>query len=126
MKILYFAWIRERIGKAEEEIELPASVVTVSDLVRFLSGRGEEYANALQNAKVVRESMEAAGQLAAHDALERAVEANVIVQLDHLRSHPSVAHKLGGGHIKLHGWVYHIATGQVTSYDEGRREFVPL
>lgn len=58
MKILYFAWIRERIGKSEEEIELPASVVTVSDLVQFLSGRGEEYANALQNPKVVRAAID--------------------------------------------------------------------
>lgn len=58
MKILYFAWIRERIGKAEEEIELPASVITVSDLVQFLTGRGEEYANAFQNAKVVRAALD--------------------------------------------------------------------
>jgi sulfur-carrier protein len=58
MKILYFAWIRERIGKAEEDIELPASVATVSDLVQFLAVRGEEYANAFQNAKVVRAAID--------------------------------------------------------------------
>lgn len=58
MKILYFAWIRERIGKAEEEIEVPASVTTVSDLVRFLSSRGEEYANAFQNARIVRAAID--------------------------------------------------------------------
>jgi carbonic anhydrase len=80
----------------------------------------------LQHATVVRDLMESAGQLTAHDALERAVEANVIVQLDHLRSHPSVADKLRSGGIKLHGWVYHIATGEVTSYNAERREFVPL
>ncbi|MEX0612261.1 MAG: carbonic anhydrase [Pirellulales bacterium] len=80
----------------------------------------------LKHAAVVRESLAAAGQLDAPDALERAVEANVIVQLDHLRSHPAVADKLNAGRIKLHGWVYHIATGEVTSYDANRREFVPL
>jgi carbonic anhydrase len=80
----------------------------------------------LQHAAVVRDSMEAAGQLDADDALERAVEANVIVQIDHLRTHPSVADKLAAGQIKLHGWVYHIATGEVTSYNEERRAFVPL
>ena len=58
MKILYFAWIRERIGKAEEEIELPSSVSTVSDLVQFLSKRGEEYAYAFENAKVVRAAID--------------------------------------------------------------------
>ena len=80
----------------------------------------------LKHAAVVRDSMEAAGQLDAPDALQRAVEANVIVQLDHLRSHPSVADRLNAGRIKLHGWVYAIATGEVTSYDADRREFVPL
>jgi carbonic anhydrase len=80
----------------------------------------------LKHAAVVRESIAAAGQLDAPDALQRAVEANVIVQLDHLRTHPTVANRLNGGKIKLHGWVYHIATGEVTSYDSNRREFVPL
>lgn len=58
MKILYFAWIRERVGKAEENIELPASVKTVGDLVQFLTGRGEEYAHAFENAKVVRAAID--------------------------------------------------------------------
>ena len=80
----------------------------------------------LKHAAVVRESMAAAGQLDAPYALQRAVEANVIVQLDHLRSHPAVADRLSSGRITLHGWVYHIATGEVTSYDADRREFVPL
>jgi carbonic anhydrase len=80
----------------------------------------------LKHAAVVRDSMAAAGQLDAPDALERAVEANVIVQLDHLRTHPSVAESLNAGRINLHGWVYHIATGEVTSYDAGQQRFVPL
>lgn len=58
MKILYFAWIRERIGKAEETIELPASVKTVSDLVQFLTHRGDEYAHAFENAKVIRAAID--------------------------------------------------------------------
>ena len=41
MKLLYFAWVRERIGKAEEEIAPPSSVTTVGDLIAWLSGRGE-------------------------------------------------------------------------------------
>jgi sulfur-carrier protein len=54
MKIIYFAWVRERIGKGEEEIVLPASVKTVSDLLLYLKGLGEEYEAALQMPKVIR------------------------------------------------------------------------
>ena len=58
MKVLYFAWIRERVGKAEEEIEPPASVQTVGDLVQWLGGRGEEYAHAFENRKTVRAAID--------------------------------------------------------------------
>jgi molybdopterin synthase sulfur carrier subunit len=53
-KLVYFAWVRERIGRAEEDIALPAEVVTVSDLLQWLKGRGEEYENALQYPDVIR------------------------------------------------------------------------
>jgi molybdopterin synthase sulfur carrier subunit len=58
MKLLYFAWVRERIGKAEEEIAPPSSVSTVGDLVAWLSGRGEEYAYAFENPKVIRAAID--------------------------------------------------------------------
>jgi sulfur-carrier protein len=58
MKLLYFAWVRERIGKPEEEIEVPASVRTVADLVGWLSRRGEEYAYAFENAGVIRAAID--------------------------------------------------------------------
>ena len=58
MKVLYFAWIRERVGKAEETVEPPASVQTVADLVQWLAGRGEEYAYAFENRKVVRAALD--------------------------------------------------------------------
>jgi molybdopterin synthase sulfur carrier subunit len=54
MKLIYFAWVRERIGKTEEEVELPVGVVTVQDLLLWLKSRGEEYEAALQNPKVIR------------------------------------------------------------------------
>lgn len=54
MKLIYFAWVRERIGKPEETIDLPDSVKTVSDLLSFLRGLGEEYEAALQVPKVIR------------------------------------------------------------------------
>ena len=58
MKILYFAWVRERIGKAEEEIEPPAGIATVGDLVAWLARRGEEYAHAFENPRVIRASID--------------------------------------------------------------------
>lgn len=58
MKVLYFAWIRERIGKPEEEVELPASIATVGDLMNWLQKRGEEYALAFDNPKIVRAAID--------------------------------------------------------------------
>lgn len=54
MKLVYFAWVRERIGKNEEEIALPRHVSTVRDLLSFLKGRGQGYEVALQYPDVIR------------------------------------------------------------------------
>lgn len=54
MKLLYFAWVRERIGLTEEEVALPAEVATVGDLVDWLKGRGPEYEHALAEPSVIR------------------------------------------------------------------------
>src|SRR5450432_1443444 len=54
MKVKYFAWVRERIGKAEETVEPPASVRTVDDLIAWLAGRGETYAYAFETPRVIR------------------------------------------------------------------------
>jgi molybdopterin synthase sulfur carrier subunit len=58
MKVLYFAWMRERIGKPEEEIEPPAGIATVRDLMQWLSGRGEEYAHAFENLRIIRAAID--------------------------------------------------------------------
>jgi molybdopterin synthase sulfur carrier subunit len=58
MKILYFAWVRERIGKAEEVIDPPEAVRTVGDLIGWLSARGEEYAHAFEVPKVIRAAID--------------------------------------------------------------------
>jgi molybdopterin synthase sulfur carrier subunit len=57
-KLVYFAWVRERIGKGEEEITLPQSVVTVSDLLSHLKTLGEEYETALQFPDVIRVALD--------------------------------------------------------------------
>jgi carbonic anhydrase len=55
--------------------------------------------------------------------LLRLTEANVIAQLENLRSHPSVAARLKEGDLALHGWVYHIGSGAVTTYKEDAQKF---
>jgi carbonic anhydrase len=52
-------------------------------------------------------------------------EANVVAQLDNLRSHPTVAARLEQGDLVLHGWVYHIGSGAVTTYNNESRTFEP-
>ncbi len=54
MKLLYFAWIRERVGQAEESVELPSTVRTVGELLDWLKGRGEEFEYAFGNSDIVR------------------------------------------------------------------------
>ena len=46
MKLLYFAWVRQKIGKSEETLALPADVSTVRELARYLRTRGPGYAEA--------------------------------------------------------------------------------
>lgn len=58
MKLRYFAWVRERIGKTEEDVEIPAGVMTIADLMTWLAGRGEEYAYAFDNPKVIRAAID--------------------------------------------------------------------
>ncbi|MBP2560734.1 molybdopterin synthase sulfur carrier subunit [Neorhizobium galegae] len=54
VKLVYFAWVRERIGRPGEDLDLPASVVTVRDLLAHLTTLGEEYESALQFPDVIR------------------------------------------------------------------------
>jgi molybdopterin synthase sulfur carrier subunit len=58
VRILYFAWVRERIGKTDEVLDPPAGIKTVGDLVTWLAGRGEEYAHAFENPKIIRAAID--------------------------------------------------------------------
>jgi carbonic anhydrase len=61
-----------------------------------------------------------------HLLLEELTRENVLLQLNHLRTHPAVAGRVADGALVLSGWVYDIGHGIVHAYDEGRRKFVPL
>jgi molybdopterin synthase sulfur carrier subunit len=54
MKLLYFAWLRAQIGRAEEELTLPFEVRDVGGLLDWLKTRGPGYAEALRDLSVVR------------------------------------------------------------------------
>jgi carbonic anhydrase len=73
--------------------------------------------------RVVRENY---ADLPPEHMLMAAIEENVLVQLEHLRTLPSVAARLVKGTLRLHGWVYQIETGEVYAFDAGDEQFVPL
>jgi len=54
VRLIYFAWVRERIGLTEEDVELPAGIETVRDLLTWLKERGEGYAEALRFPDAIR------------------------------------------------------------------------
>ena len=60
MKVKYFAWVRERVGKAEETLEPPADVRTVGDLMAWLAGQNETYAHAFETPRVIRAAIDQA------------------------------------------------------------------
>ncbi|MEZ5947215.1 MAG: carbonic anhydrase [Hyphomonas sp.] len=54
------------------------------------------------------------------------IEQNVLLQLQHLRTHPAVAAALAKGTVELHGWVYDIRTGEVEAFDEAEKRFITV
>ncbi len=54
VKLVYFAWVREKIGKDEEHLDLPDTVKTGADLIAYLTTLGENYAEALQFPNAIR------------------------------------------------------------------------
>jgi sulfur-carrier protein len=54
MRLLYFAWLRAKIGTAEEELALPSQVHDVNTLLQWLKSRGPSYAEALKDLRTVR------------------------------------------------------------------------
>lgn len=60
------------------------------------------------------------------DEVLAVTQENVLLQLQHLRTHPAVASRLAIGEITVHGWVYSIEDGAVTCYDESQKRYVPF
>jgi sulfur-carrier protein len=58
MKVKYFAWVRERVGKSEETVDPPANVQTVGELMAWLARRGETYAYAFEKPLIIRAAID--------------------------------------------------------------------
>ena len=54
MTLLYFAWLKSKLGIGEEQLDRPASVRTVGDLLLWLQERGTAYAEAFANPSLIR------------------------------------------------------------------------
>ena len=65
VKLVYFAWVRERVGLGEESLDLPSTVSTVRDLLNWLRTRDEMHANALRHPDVIRVALD--HELVEHD-----------------------------------------------------------
>ncbi len=93
---------------------------TLDDLPAFRSWLS--YANATQ--RIIRENYKHISESTAR--LTATVEENVLVQLEHLRTHPSVATALARHELNVHGWVYQFETGQVYAYRPDRGQYLPI
>jgi molybdopterin synthase sulfur carrier subunit len=58
VRLLYFAWVREKVGRADEVVDLPMHVKTIADLMTWLKTRGPEYASAFERAEVIRAAID--------------------------------------------------------------------
>ena len=79
--------------------------------------------HATETGRLVRENY---AHLEGEARLTATVEENVLVQLENLRTHPSVLDAIDRGALRLHGWVYKIQTGEVYAYDAGQAQFMAL
>ena len=81
----------------------------------------------LQNAEAALSVVEARDSAANETAkLDRLIEENVLLQLNHLRTHPSVAGKIAQKKLAVYGWVYDIGNGHVNMYDDATGRFVTV
>lgn len=60
------------------------------------------------------------------ESMQVLTEENVIAQLQHLRTHPSVASRMASGQLFIHGWIYSIETSEIRAYDTAQDRFLPL
>ena len=93
------------------------------ELVASLPAVSAWLSHAETTRRIVKENY---GHLAGDRLVTAAIEENVLVQLEHLRTLPAVAPRLVRGDLHLHGWVYKIETGEVFAFDSASGQFVAI
>ena len=78
------------------------------------------------SAAAVQVTREKGRNLSESEQMKMLIEQNVLLQLQHIKTHPYVAAAMASNEVELHGWVYDIKTGQVTAYDEEVKNFIPV
>jgi sulfur-carrier protein len=58
MRVLYFAWVKEKVGVTEEQIDPPDGVATIAQLIDWLKSRGPEFADAFAKSEVIRAAID--------------------------------------------------------------------
>lgn len=58
MRLLYFAWVKEKTGIGAEDVDIPASVTTVAQLMAWLKTRGPEFEHAFARSEVIRAAID--------------------------------------------------------------------
>lgn len=58
--------------------------------------------------------------------LDELTRQNVLLQVNHIRTHPSAAGRLAQGRLAIYGWIYDFRSGRVLMYDEDSKEFLPI
>ncbi|WDR04072.1 molybdopterin converting factor subunit 1 [Devosia algicola] len=66
MRVLYFAWLRERLDRSEQQVEPPEQVKTVADLINWMAENDEAFALAVEKRSLIRAAINA--QIVSHDA----------------------------------------------------------
>ncbi len=94
----------------------PDTVAEMPAMARWL-----RYGNTARS-RLDSQAMEAGEE----EHLRRLTELNVLVQMEHLATHPAVQRALADGRLAIHGWVYEIETGEVRAYDPAGGTFVPF
>jgi carbonic anhydrase len=94
----------------------PSQVATLPAVAQWLS-------HAEATRRIIEDNY---SHLAPADRVTAAIEENVLVQLENLRTLPSVKSRLVKGDLRLHGWVYKLETGEVFAYDRADGQFVTL
>jgi molybdopterin synthase sulfur carrier subunit len=66
MRLLYFAWVKEKVGLSAEDVDVPSDVSTVAELIDWLKTRGPEFAHAFERSNTIRAAIDQTH--ARHDA----------------------------------------------------------